>query len=388
MVFQDADFLKTFFSLLRSGMYGTPIPESELPESIDWKAILRLAKKHVVVGIVIDSVESLPERLRPSDSISAKLDKFALELIQKSIILDKTAARLVTFLKQHGFDGVLLKGQGVARSYYRMPQMRQSGDIDFYVGQSNYQKVADLCIGKLTDDKETFHETDKHFDFKLSGVTIELHRYASRIYTPLWNRRFQKWCVEELEHSRSRRTHDIGNADITLPSFDFDAIFIFCHAWYHYVMGGIGLRHVCDWAMIFHSHGDDLDKEALAKNINRFGLTNGWKLFACIAVRYLGIPADRIPLYDKAYHKKSEKILEKILVGGNFGYYSKDYTGIPVGRRNFWHGLGVFRKITGQFISIFTLIPIEASFIYLNRTFYGIANYIELFKKSIRKSAN
>lgn len=361
-------------------MYGTSLPESDLPENIDWEAIISLAQKQAVYGIIIDSVQFLPERLHPSSSIAAQMNKFALGLIQANLILDKTVARLVTFLKQHGINGVLLKGQGVAR-FYRMPQMRQNGDIDFYVGKKIYKKAVTLCNENLIEDKNTCSETEQHFDFWMCGVPIELHRLASRIYTPVKNKRFQDWVVEELEHSPNRRTVTIGNADVTLPSFDFDAIFIFYHAWRHFIMGGVGLRQLCDWTMIFHTHSDDIDQERLKENIYRFGMTEGWKLFACIAVRYLGVPEDKIPLFDPSYYKKSERIFEEIMAGGNFGYYSKANTRTPIRGSGIWHGLGKVRNITGYFISLFPLIPIEATFLYLNRLFYGTTSSIKRAKR-------
>lgn len=378
MVSQDAETI--FFSLLRSGMYGTPIPESELPGSIDWEAIIALAKKHVVLGIIIESVRFLPERLRPSGPIAAGMNRFALGLIQTNIILDRTVARLVEFFKQHGIDGVLLKGAGVAR-YYREPQMRQSGDIDFYVGKTVYKKAVALCREKLSEDNDADSETEKHFDFHMDGVLIELHRLASRIYSPSRNKRFQRWTVEELEHSPDRRVLTVGDTDIALPSYDFDAIFIFYHAWAHFIKGGIGLRQLCDWAMIFHTHSADIDAERLKENLARFGLTTGWKLFACIAVRYLGVSGDKIPLYDPSYDKKSEKILAEILAGGNFGYYSKANTRTPVFGYGLWNGLGKVRNVTGYFFSLLPLIPVEAIFLYFNRLFYGTISHIKRTSK-------
>lgn len=367
---KDVDSVNIFFSLLRSGLYGSPVPKSDLPDNIDWKAVVALAKKHAVLGTIIESVQFLPDRLRPSSSVSAKMSAFALGLIQTNLVLDKTVAQLVAFLKQYGISGVLLKGQGVAR-YYRLPQMRQSGDIDFYVGNKAYKKTVGLCKEKLLANKDDWDEIEQHFGFDLNGVRIELHRIATRVYSPIKNKRLQAWIEEQLEHSPSRRTLAIGDTGVTLPSYDFDAIFIFYHAWRHFIMGGIGLRQMSDWAMIFHSHAADIDAERLKENIARFGMTKGWKLFACIAVNHLGVAPEKIPLYDPAYSEKSERVLEEIITGGNFGYYSKAHArtkGIGLGLA---YGLAKVRNITGYFFSLFPLVPAEATFLYFNRLYTG-----------------
>lgn len=373
MYIQDADSINIFFSLLRSGMYGEPVPVDELPASIDWDAIGRLSRKHAVLGIIIDSVQLLPEGLRPPAALYAKMSGYALKLIRTNLIIDKTVAKLVEFLGSHGIHGTLLKGAGVAR-YYRAPQMRMTGDIDFYVGREQYEKACGLCREHLMEGRP-LEETEKHFSFRFDGITIELHRIATRIYSPFRKRRFQDWLVYELEESPARRVLKVGPTDIILPSYDFDAIFIFYHAWRHLITGGIGLRQLCDWAMIFHSHRKDIDGGKLEESIRRFGLTEGWRLFACIAVRYLGVPADKIPLFDPRYYGRSEKILEEILAGGNFGYYSKAYLRSQAYGKGLRQGLIKVRNITGYFLSLFPLIPVEATFLYFNRLYKGVMNH-------------
>lgn len=366
----NANNINTFFLLLRSGLYGTAIAEAELPDSIDWKWVISLAKKHFVFGTIIESVQFLPENLRPSSPIAAEMSKFALGLIQTGLILDNTVARLVTFFNEHDVSGVLLKGQGVAR-YYRLPQMRQSGDIDFYVGNTVFRHAVDLCKQHLVNGDNEHGEIVHHYDFMMDGVLIEIHRLASRIHTPIRRQRFQAWVTEQLEHSTGRRSVRLGNGDVTLPSYDFDAIFIFQHAWHHYVGGGIGLRQLCDWAMIFHSHSADIDCVALKENIRRFGMTRGWKLFAWIAVNHLGVSAHKMPLYDPSCAKKAQKAFREIVAGGNFGYFTKAYAkkwDHLYGARYAWHKL---RHSTARFLAVSRLAPVEATFQYLDHLYYG-----------------
>lgn len=360
-------------------MYGTPIPAADLPGKIDWKDVVKLARKHTVLGIIIDAVQFLPEALRPTGELWTKMNKFALGLIQANLVLEQTAARLVEFFKQHGIHGVLLKGQGVAR-YYRQPQMRHSGDIDFYVGPSSYKKAYELCVKKNLIG--AIPETDKHFTIDYHGVPVEVHLIASRIYTPHKNRRFQAWTVEELEHSPRRRVLTVGDTDIILPSYDFDVLYIFYHAWRHFIMGGIGIRQLCDWAMIFHTHADDIDKEKLIENIHRFGITKGWKLFAGIVVKYLGVEKDKIPLYDPSYLKKSEKIFDEIMSGGNFGFYSEEYLRtVGYGLRGPRYALLKVGNVTKYFLSLFPLIPVEATFLYFNRLYQGTIDTLRRSKQ-------
>lgn len=365
-------------------MYGIPVPESQLPESIDWDAVIKLARKHVVYGIIVESVGLLPERLRPSAKISAEMKRFALGLIRTSLAMDRTIGLLVAFLQYHDIHGVLLKGAGVAR-YYKKPQMRHTGDIDFYVGKEQYSKAVDICRERLTDEKAECHEDEQHFGFDWNGAYVELHRRASKMFSPKLNKLFQQWTIKQLEGSAARRSMRIENVDVSLPSYDFDAIYIFYHAWRHYIQGGIGLRQLCDWAMIFHAHASDIDTNQLIQNIRRFGLTNAWKLFACIAVNHLGLSKDKMPLYDPTFHKKSEKALAKIMAGGNFGFYTEAYR--RTRQKSFGLSYGIFKLInkTRNFVSLFSTIPTEATYFYIHNIFQGTISVIERSIKQPKK---
>lgn len=367
---QSVDSLAPFFSLLRSGIYGVPVPESELPESIDWKAVVALARKHAVLGMIINAVALLPGRLRPSAATQAKMNSFALGLIQANMVLDQTAGRLAGFLAAQGIPGVLLKGQGVAR-YYASPQARQTGDIDFYVGKTLYRRAVGLCRSGLAAQGSDCEETATHFSFEMQGVEIELHRLASQMFSPWRRGRFQRWIEEELERSPRRRHLDLGGSPVVIPSVDFDAIFIFYHAWLHYLTGGIGLRQLCDWAVIFQTRGAELNFAELARNLRRFGLVKPWKLFACIAVDRLGVDPDRMPLFDPAYAPAARKVLNNIVAGGNFGFFADANVRMKEHGYGWRYGFAKLRAIFGSFGSLFPLAPAEAVFMLFNRLFSG-----------------
>ncbi|MBD5283842.1 MAG: nucleotidyltransferase family protein [Bacteroides sp.] len=377
------DSIDTFFLLLRSGLYGSPIPENELPASIDWEAVCDLALKQTVMGFVIEAAQHLPEHLRPSAGILAKMKRYALSLIKTTFVLENAASRLVEFFNRYGVSGVVLKGIGVAR-YYRQPQMRSGGDIDFYVGKREYRKAIEACLKEgLIEKNPDVKENRKHFEFILDGVTIEVHRLAATLYFPWKNRRFQQWIISELEESPARRALPLGGQTVTLPPVDFDALYIFYHGWNHYVVGGVGLRQVCDWAMVISSCGDEIDTARLVANIRRFGLENGWKLFACIAVDRLGVPAEKMPLYDPKFSGKSEKILEEILRIGNFGYHSEEYKKMRgenfVGKR---YAITKFKAITRSYAALFPVIPLEAMFRYFATLLQGPLNIHKRAKES------
>ena len=129
--------------------------------------------------------------------------------------------------------------------------------------------------------------------------------------------------------------------------------------------------------MIFHNYADEMDRPQLIENIQRFGMTTGWKIFACIAVKYLGVPEEKMPLYDPSLSKKSDKLFEEIISGGNFGYYSNAGLRVKKDKTSVVYGLGKLRNITEYFLSLFPLLPVEATCLYVSRLYEGTIAWIK-----------
>lgn len=365
--------IESFFALLRAGLYGTDLPAESLPSAIDWEWVVRMAKLHSVLGVVIEGAAMLPEALRPPAELYARMQRHALRLIHSNMGLDRCVGQLVLFLEAHGVNGVLLKGQGTARAY-RVPEMRHTGDIDFYVGREQYRRVAELCQKHLAKDPIDFKQDAQHFSFSLNGVSIEVHQKAIEVYSPLYRKEFKRWMADELENSPRRRVLTIANTAVMVPSVDFDAVYIFYHALHHFITGGIGLRQLCDWAMIFRAYGDQIDINRLKENIERFGLKRPWTLFAGIAVDYLGVSKELMPFYNPACRKKYDSLLQIILDGGNFGVNHQ----VGVTRAALDHGVGYaftkLRYVSRNLISTLPVMPAEAVSFYIWRLYAGAAD--------------
>lgn len=362
------------FALLRAGLHGkTP---SELTGQIDWSVVAPLAQKHTVLGIVIEGVKLLPDGQRPSPRSQDRMVAYARGLIKTSNALDHLVVKMTEHLKSHGISSVLLKGQGVAR-YYPSSHLRHVGDIDLYVGRQYFASAYEACREFMPADAPARPpRRGQHFSFHINGVSIEIHRYATRAYSPKANRRMQAWIADQLERSPRRRSYSVGGVDIALPPLEFDAIYVFYHAWRHYCFEGIGLRHLCDWAVIMSHHGDKLDKDRLVGLIRSFGMVGPWRIMACIIVDKLGVPASSVPLYDPAYAGRAAVVLDDILASGNFGFYASDtaerYTP-PSTLSAAWRRM---KKITRQFVTLLPIVPAEACALLISRSLCGTRDFL------------
>ena len=307
---------EVFFSLVRAALWDTPV---EIPDSFsDWGKVVKVAQSQTVVGLTGNVLLSAPSMysLLP-EQLVASLRKSIRSNILLHTVLNNTLVQVVSALREHGIESVLLKGQGIACNY-PVPELRQCGDIDLYVGQENYAKAYDILapISAEIDDKSTL-ETGKHFHVRIGVVIIEIHRYACVYSDDKLNVTLQKYINEGL--SNNLRVMDFGGTSVNVPADGFNVFYVFNHLWGHFMDGGIGLRQFCDWMMLIRSRCKNISEDYLAVILKDLNLLEPWKALGCVLTDYLGLPSDEFPLYDPKMKQYADRIVVRVLTDGNFG---------------------------------------------------------------------
>ena len=309
---------KTLISLVRSALWGGPA--DAVDKDTDWNGVLLLAKQQTVLGLMAESVQNLPQELRPAEDILKKLKHHLIRNFQAHALLNRKLGETLELMRSHDIHPVLFKGQGLAQNYPN-PLSRQCGDIDLYVGKDCYDKACNVAFDAFGRDEHA-SESLKHMHLDNDGVTIELHRIAESVPGLRADRNFQKWTRHYL-HDSQRRKVEIDGVMVELPPVHFDAVYIMNHAWHHFVNGGIGMRQMCDWTLYIHRFHSEIDPSLLREELKMLGLTKVWHFFSWIAVNALGLPEDECPLYEGRYGKTAARVLDVILEEGNFGRYSR-----------------------------------------------------------------
>jgi hypothetical protein len=103
----------------------------------------------------------------------------------------------------------------------------------------------------------------------------------------------------------------------------------------HHMLGeGVGLRHICDWA-VFLEHMGDRFEEVFEKTLRRLGLWRFASMLSLMTVQYLGVPPRPwIPASREDEAVAYEMMLD-VFDGGNFGNKDNDrrYEGIFISDR-------------------------------------------------------
>ena len=349
--------IEQFFALIRSGLWGGKAASSPFYGGADWEALLRLASMQSLTGIFADGAGTLPRELMPPAETARRLFVTVESIRRANRRLDAVLAELEAGLRREGIEGILLKGQGVARAYLH-PELRMCGDIDLYPGKGDaYLRCCEI-VRSLGESEGREDESEKHFHFNRRGCSIEIHSHVMLAADPFVNRRLQRWTDEMLDDPSKLRHVEINGVEVNLPPVDFDAVFILQHIANHLLKGGIGLRQLCDWSRYLHVHAAEIDRARLGHNLRTLRLMNCWQLFGWLAVNRLGLPEAEMPFYSPRHEKRALRCLRIILRKGNFGHYDK------AARRNLDINF-ILRKmqtcliVIGQHAELLRVIPAE-----------------------------
>ncbi len=234
-------------------------------------------------------------------------------------------ARLVEKLRREDIYALLVKGQGIAQCYEK-PLWRASGDVDLLLSDTNYEKAKKVLI-PLAEDVEKEFKTFKHQGMTMEGgFVVELH---GTLHSRLSGRvdRIIDEAQKDIFYGGNVRSWVDGKTMVFLPAPDDDVIFVFTHILHHYYIEGIGLRQICDWYRLLWTYRESLNHGLLESRIRRAGLMTEWKAFASLAVEWLGMPVEAMPMYDSRFKVKGERILKFVLECGNFGHNRETTSG-------------------------------------------------------------
>lgn len=343
-----------FFTLVQSGLWGTEADASLFGGQTDWEQIYQAARAQALMGIVLDGIQTLPAEKRPSRGLYLKWCNTLMQIEEKNRLLNRELANVYALCRKHGVEPVLLKGQGVAQNY-RNPLHRQCGDIDLYIGAENYAQVNNLLRTEATGEHEENH---KHTSIEWHGVTIENHRTLTRLSAPAADRFLQREIARWHNTDLCRRL-SVGDCLVTLPPLPFEVVYILTHSALHFLNEGIGLRQVCDWACLLHHERENIDRNKVAELLRRMGLTRAAQVFGVVAVKYLKLPVEDLPVpYSEKDLATGDWLMEDIWQGGNFGQFDTRRKRRPKG---YWSGKWyTFTRACKRCYELGALAPAEA----------------------------
>ena len=366
---------RQFLALLRAGLWGGKadmacFPESGLP---DWKGILYLGRSQAVLPLIYDGMLTLPEEMRLHGPALMRLIAYVDRIEGLNRELDEASAEISARLAAEGIRSVLLKGQGLA-VLYRIPGHRQCGDIDLYVGEENYRKAINI-IRNWNEIHNEQPEMTKHTCFEFKNVELEIHKRCLDIHELRVSKHYIILEKNELCKNDCLVYLSDSKIPVYVPPIEFNLFYVFFHAFNHFMRSGLGLRQLCDLAILLHTHKKHINKTILTNFLKEYKLDREWQVFISLIVNTIGLPKDDAVLYDSSYNKLSYELLKIIENDGNFGH-SKD---LPT----YYNRPRIFRKIGNLFVHLILLkrrykfSPRQTRIYFFSTWRTGISNFIK-----------
>ena len=289
---------------------------------IDCEELMRLSEEQSVVGVITAGLEHVTDIKVPHVALLPFIGQ-TLQQEQQNASMNKFVARLVGRMRTMDIYTLLVKGQGVAQCYER-PLWRTCGDVDLFLSEDNYNKAKALLI-PLASNVEREYVESKHLGMTIDGWLVELHGSLHVGMPKRINRVLDDIYVDTFSRGNIRSWIN-NETQVFLLGKENDVVYVFVHFVNHFYKGGIGLRQICDWCRLLWTFKESLDYGLIESRIRKMGLMSEWRVFAVLAVDYLGMPLGAMPFlkgndyHNKRLKDKAGRVKDFILMSGNFGH--------------------------------------------------------------------
>lgn len=304
-----------YTELLRAALWGSDGVQCKVYSVKEVSEVIRLAAFQGTGPLVYDqllkvrSIE-IPEALRT---------QMKQQCVQ-SMLLQQSMATLLAqawkALLKADVHPVLLKGFGLAQ-YYSQPHLRQWGDMDIYVGQTNYHKACGVLRDTFPGVKHMAEEGDdyKHYNFEFGHTVLELHRVSMTFAHPKDRKYYEG--LEERYLTKDGPTFDCEGLVVTTPEETFNVFFVFLHAWHHFIETGMNMKQLCDIAILLYTKREAINKEQLHDMLTKLYMMEVWQLIMYIMVHYLDVPQDACPFYTEKCKNRAARLFEQMITEGS-----------------------------------------------------------------------
>ena len=310
--------------------------------SEDWKQLFRLAHSQGVTGLFIDGVAQ--DSMRPDNGLWDKWVAHLFFLEQANRYIAQRGEVWIGKLAEAGISATVFKGASVA-TWYPEPLHRSLGDVDIVITEG-WNRLE----GILTEEGRNLFRKDEDEVVleEKNQLMVEFHRRWECLYNPLMHRRLLQIC----------RSAQPGDKELYF-------VCLILHIQRHILTYGVGLKQICDVAVMLSRASLDLEK--VASLLHRLHAERFSRLLFGFIACHLGGVED-YPLAPVTAGKGWERLNRAIM---QEGYHSKIEQERVAGSKSrsisrmasnavFW---------TKRSFSIYRLMPSEVSCFLLSKVF-------------------
>lgn len=313
---------------------------TQAPSDKQWGYMLYTAVKQALVGICGTGIELLPPEQRPPQEIAMRWAFLVDHIEQQNALMNRKCEEVTEAFRTINLRTCILKGQEIALLYPN-PSRRQPGDIDLFcrpLYDVNTPRILNneeivlkeiRRVGKL--GKVVYHHAELQAGFERDpngrvvfypeqaedDVKLEVHYRFSWFYSPLRNKRFQRWSRRGVNWSLIEKSPD---GTFSVPTLEFNIVYILTHLYRHLFDEGIGLRQLLDYYyVVIAFRPDEVKGEEVRDTLSKLGLCKFCSAVMYVMHRTLGLEESRMLL--PMNEKEGRFLLSEIMQAGNLGQY-------------------------------------------------------------------
>ena len=302
---------KELLRVVAHQLFNTEKPQIN---SRDFSAILNEAKSQTVFSTVFPFFRDALQKDHPQEYLKYQ------ELFLGNIIVNTNNLvehdELHRLMTENCIPYCILKGIASAY-YYANPALREMGDVDFLVAEEDFERTKQAVLGAgfavdHGDDADSIHTAYK----RLPNSILEQHRSVNGIPDGEVGERIKAELGRTIETSVSIT---LDGAACRIPDDFHHGLVMLLHVVSHMTSEGIGLRHLCDWAVFVNKLGSGKFKSLFEEKLGSFGLWRFAQILTMVCERHLGIAQMDWAQCESVTDGQLDAVMEDILNGGNFG---------------------------------------------------------------------
>lgn len=294
----------TLLRLLSCALRGETT--GELPPELDWDGLLTECRQQTVQALGYFGADgaALPQATKDS------WKKVAYKEVGTYYRVCMAHAEICRLLEDNGLPTVILKGYASAR-YFPHPEYRAMGDVDFYVAPEDIERSRALLEANgYTDD----HRVGDHdHSYHKNGVHFELHFGVSGVPRGEEGEPFRRALATLLAERRQIETQF---GEVYVPSDYHHGLILLLHTASHLLGGGLGLRHLCDWAAFVGSFAEADFRKTFEASLRALQLWRFAQTLTRCCELYLALP---VQSWTQGADEAAALLMDEFWTTGNFG---------------------------------------------------------------------
>lgn len=305
--------------------------------SKQWDMLLGKSIAHSVASFV-NEVAMESESVPKSTADGLKME--ASKTVLSNYRFFAMAGNIQNSLRDNHINSVIIKGMATA-SFYRVPELRKSGDIDILLTcREDLLKAEKVLSDKgFTKDKE--QNGSHHLVMTYDNISVEIHTLFSEEFDDRFINQYQSGLMKEInEHTVYV---DCMGYKVQTLSDAYHGYELIIHMLQHFLREGFGLRLICDWYMFWNREIENCQKDEYLKLVKGSGVKTFSDVITQITIDYLGLSEEKVSWMQINKELNSEKYLADILDSGEFGILENDRM-VALKDDSLWEYIRVFHN--------------------------------------------